>query len=496
MFVIYISIIFITGFFIVSGYYNEKSIYDQLSAEKLHSISASIAMQVDGDCLEKVLKENEFTDDIKSTTEDTCFHNIHLILKKAKEVNKYNENIYTLIYNEDEGVFQYGVSSDWSEPWAVVNDNDTTFSINYRHRYELYPEVLKTNYETGGVIERYSTENGEWISAFYPIKNSNEKTVSIIQVDINLLKHDEIIWDHYSNQAIISLIVILLTSIILIIYAKKILKEDEETKQELYKQKIEIETKNRDLTDSINYAKKIQLAILPDQEYIEKSLPNSFIFYRPKDIVSGDFYWCRSVENTILIACVDCTGHGIPGALMSMIGNSVLNEIINNNTNLDPGSILDQLEKGVNEALSTKDYESQSKDGMDISLCCIEKDNQIMHFAGALRPLIIINKEGMKEIKGNRFPIGGGETYKKGNFKSHTFKIKKGDKFYMYSDGYPDQFGGEKSKKFMNKNFKNLLIKNHQLSSIEQYNALSNELTKWQGKLEQIDDILIIGILF
>ena len=183
---------------------------------------------------------------------------------------------------------------------------------------------------------------------------------------------------------------------------------------------------------------------------------------------------------------------------MSMIGNSVLNEIINNKkgNNIDPGNILDQLEKGVNEALSTRDYETQTKDGMDISLCCIENDKRVIHYAGALRPLLIINDDGYKEIKGNRFPIGGGDTYKKGNFRTHTINIKDGDKFYMYSDGFPDQFGGEKGKKYMNKKFKNLLFENHQKNSSEQFEILKNELNVCKGDREQIDDILIIGILY
>ncbi len=485
MVAIYILILFITGFFLVYGFYHEKSIYDKLSSEKLQSISATVAMQVNGDCLENILDNNQFMDDIDSTNyvNDSCFLKIHNQLNKAKEINQLNDILYTLVYNIDEEVFQFGVTGG---------------SVFYKHKYELFPEILKTNYEKGGVIERYSTENGDWISGFYPIKNSKGETISIVQSDINLTEHDEEIWSDYLNKTIISLSVIIFIALLLLPYMKKILTEDEKIKQALYHQKKEIEIKNKDLTDSINYAKKIQLAILPDLEYIDKSLPNSFIYYKPKDIVSGDFYWCRNIGDTTLIACVDCTGHGIPGALMSMIGNSVLNEIINNikGSTPDPGNILDQLEKGVNEALSTKDYETQSKDGMDISLCCIEKDKQLFHYAGALRSLIIINDDGLKEIKGNRFPIGGGDTYKKGNFKSHTLNIKEGDKFYIYSDGYPDQFGGPKNKKYMNKNFKDFISKNCHLNSSEQYSKLDKELRNWQGENEQVDDILVIGVFY
>lgn len=485
MVAIYMLILFITGFFLTYEFFHEKTLYDKLSAERLQSIAATSAMQIDGDCLENLLNTHPFIDDIDSVnyTADSCFLSIQNTLNKTKEFNALNDILYTLVYNKDEGIFQFGVTGG---------------SVFYRHKYELFPEILKTNYEKGGIVERYSTENGEWISGFYPIKNSKGETISVVQADVNLTAHDQEIWDEYVNKSLISLGVILFIAILLLPYMKKILKEDERIRKALYDQKKEIEVKNKDLTDSINYAKKIQLAILPDKEYIDKSLNNSFIFYRPKDIVSGDFYWCRNVGNTTLIACADCTGHGIPGALMSMIGNSVLNEIINNKkgNNIDPGNILDQLEKGVNEALSTRDYETQTKDGMDISLCCIENDKRVIHYAGALRPLLIINDDGYKEIKGNRFPIGGGDTYKKGNFRTHTINIKDGDKFYMYSDGFPDQFGGEKGKKYMNKKFKNLLFENHRKNSSEQFEILKNELNVWKGDREQIDDILIIGILY
>ena len=213
------------------------------------------------------------------------------------------------------------------------------------------------------------------------IRDSNE-TVSVLQADIKLDEFYQATWRNYLEKEIISLIIIIIIALILIPYAKKILKTDEEMTLELIHQKREIESKNRDLTDSINYAQKIQSAFLPEKSYIKALLPNSYIFYKPKDIVSGDFYWSRKQGNKIYLACVDCTGHGIPGAFMSLIGFSMLNEIVKSDEDSkNPAEILNELESKVNQALSSKQYHTQSKDGMDIARCCFDLQNINLTYA-------------------------------------------------------------------------------------------------------------------
>ena len=482
MLVIYVCLIFVSSFFIINGYFHEVDLYEKLELKKLKAITASVAQQIDGTQLEKILTDHPWQDDITTTKEDSNYFAIQQILAKAKKVNELNSTIYTLSFDDDEEVFRYGVFSD---------------SIYFRHKYELFPQILKQSYSIGNVIEKYETENGEWISAFHPIKNSKGETISVLQADINLDEFNQITWESYSNKAIVSIIIIVFIALILIPYAKKILKADEEVTIELLHQKREIEAKNRDLTDSINYAQKIQSAFLPEKNQIKTFLPNSFIFYKPKDIVSGDFYWFQELDNKFYLACVDCTGHGIPGAFMSLIGLSMLNEIVKSKSKVkNPDEILNELESKINEALASKQYDTQSKDGMDVSLCCFDLEKQTVKYAGALRPLVIINDNGIKEIKGDRFPIGGGSSYDKTPFSLHEFKLNKGDSFFMYSDGYPDQFGGPKGKKYMNKKFKSLLDQNRKLSPKRQVINLENELINWQGKSEQIDDILVIGVLF
>ena len=193
-----------------------------------------------------------------------------------------------------------------------------------------------------------------------------------------------------------------------------------------------------------------------------------------------------------MIAAVDCTGHGVPGGFMSMIGHTLLNEIVNQKGIEDPGKILDELDAGVKKSLQSKD-DMESKDGMDVALLCFSKDYKMVKFAGAFRPLFFVREGVLNEFKANRFPIGGG-SYVKTPFDTHTIDIKKDDLFYIFSDGYADQIGGDGGKKFMTKRFKELIQENHQNDMQKQCKAFTYALDKWQGENEQMDDILVIGI--
>ena len=359
----------------------------------------------------------------------------------------------------------------------------------------MFPEILLEKMNEGGTIPRYKTENGEWLSAFFPIIDSKNKTVGLLEADVEFGYFRDMVFNQYKTQALISLAVILFMALLLIPYARRILREEDKLTQSIVEKNRVIELKNRDITDSINYARKIQEALLPDTEQIQEALPNSFVYYKPRDIVSGDFYWFKEIDGKLLFSAVDCTGHGVPGALMSMIGFSKLNAISHKKKS-NPGYILEKLDEAVLDALSSKRYDQESKDGMDMALCSFDLKNNKMQYAGAFRPLIKINGENIEETKGNRYPIGGGSSYSKNGFTTHEFEINKGDCFYMFSDGFPDQFGGPKDKKFMNKKFKVLLQEIQSLSPNEQISRLDTELENWKGDTEQVDDILVIGVCF
>ncbi len=253
-----------------------------------------------------------------------------------------------------------------------------------------------------------------------------------------------------------------------------------------------IKEKNRNITASINYAKRIQDAMMPSEEDVCSYFSDCFIFYKPRDIVSGDFYWTTEMNNKIIIAAVDCTGHGVPGAFMSLIGNNLLHETVEIQGIISPATILDILNESVRRYL--KQEETQNRDGMDMTICSIDKTTKQLIFAGANNPLLHIYDGKMERIKGDRSPIGGFNIKQK-PFTEHIIDVKEDSTFYMYSDGFQDQFGGEAGGKYMSKRFQNFLKQISDLPAKQQKEALRRELKEWQvaGKEKQIDDILVIG---
>ncbi len=252
----------------------------------------------------------------------------------------------------------------------------------------------------------------------------------------------------------------------------------------------------KDIKDSINYAQKIQQSILPVQSKISAAFPESFILFKPRDIVSGDFYWFGSVSkegNTFhIIAAADCTGHGVPGAFMSMVGNTILNEIVITKHIIDPSEILSQLHHGVRTALQQS--ENESRDGMDICLCCINTISREVRYAGAFNPLWILRSSAEIEIiKATKSAIGG-FTPDDQLFESHTLQLQKGESLYLFTDGYADQFGGEQGKKLTAKKFREAILLNKEKTMHEQGFFLENYLDIWKGKEFQVDDILVIGV--
>lgn len=266
-------------------------------------------------------------------------------------------------------------------------------------------------------------------------------------------------------------------------------------KKEVEFQKSVVEQKNKDITDSINYAQRIQEAVFTSSEIKKRLFPDSFVLFKPRDIVSGDFYWFAEKNGKRFVAAVDCTGHGVPGAFMSIIGNHLLNEIVMEKGIPRPSEILNALHKGVSSVLKQDNQKSQP-DGMDIALLVFSDtgDSSHIEFAGANRPAYLVSSGILREIKGDKFSIGGTDIRKERNFTNHSLEFKKGDTIYISSDGYADQFGGSNGKKLMSKNFKELILANSNLLMPDQEKALEETFEKWKGSREQIDDVLVIGV--
>jgi len=261
---------------------------------------------------------------------------------------------------------------------------------------------------------------------------------------------------------------------------------------------LEIKDKNKKINESINYAQRIQSSILPNTAIIQEYLPKSFIFYIPRDVVSGDFPWFFKKEDILYIAAVDCTGHGVPGALLSFIGYFQLNNIVDHDVNYKAGQILDKLHYGVRSTLKQDRIDADARDGMDIALCRIDLKKKELQYAGAHRPLYLLRNGELHEFKGNRKAIGGIPHKKKPekDFINHVIEIKKGDKIFIFSDGMPDQIGGPEGRKYMSKRIRKNIVENKDLSMQQYSNLFANDFKKWKGDNKQIDDVLLIGIEF
>ncbi len=264
----------------------------------------------------------------------------------------------------------------------------------------------------------------------------------------------------------------------------------EEQKYAVEEQKEIIEEKNREIVDSITYAKRIQGAILPSNENMKTMLPESFVFFKPKDIVSGDFYWVDQKEELIFFAAVDCTGHGVPGAMVSVVGYNGLNRVLHEFGLTQPAQMLDKLNELVEQTFSKSD--ETVKDGMDLGLCSYNPKTNVLNFAGANNPLYLIRNKELIEYKADKQPIGKFDY--RTQFTNHIVQLEKGDSIYIFSDGFADQFGGPRGKKFMYKPFKRLLTQFSELNAKAQHENLLKAFEEWKGDLEQIDDVCVFGV--
>lgn len=255
----------------------------------------------------------------------------------------------------------------------------------------------------------------------------------------------------------------------------------------------ELAERNRDMMDSIRYAKRIQTAILPDAATIDKYFPDSFIFFQPKDIVSGDFYWFSNHGHFSVVADIDCTGHGVPGALMSIIGYNLLTRIVREMEVFEPEKMLNQLDLLVKEFLKQEEENVVVRDSMDMGLCVVNSHKKALYYAGANRPMYLLSGKELVEFGGERNPVGDTLIEQK-NFSQHEYHYKPGDRIYLFSDGFTDQFGGERGKKYTNKRFKEFLLGVQHLDMKQQLERVRTEFHKWMGNRKQLDDVSIVGV--
>lgn len=319
-----------------------------------------------------------------------------------------------------------------------------------------------------------------------------------------------------AQDIVLTLVIILCLGLIVLVinFRNKTQRlEDEKTtlEQVVEEKAYALKHKEQEVTDSIRYALRIQLSIIPTHHKVKSLLPKSMVYYRPKDIVSGDFYWVDTVGDEVIYAAVDCTGHGVPGAMMSVIGLKLLDQATQDKRLSSPADILQYLDVGVTNTLRQSHDPNSVKDGMDLTVCNINYKTLTLQYAGAFNSMLLLRKniastynktndrevfygDHMLEIRSDKCPIGSNWDGVADEFVNHTIQLQKDDCIYVYTDGYADQFGGPKGKKFKYNQLKDLLVSSAHLPIDEHYHVLDKAFNEWRGQQEQVDDVLVIGV--
>ncbi len=423
----------------------------------------------------------------KIITENTNIPTVHITLfeEHGKKVELDTSIVYKkrikISYKENFIAFEF-VALDYIFPEKLLysykmENLDDNWSTPSARRYKSYPDLAPGNY-----IFKVKAVNNDGIW--------NDKGTQI------LIRVTPPFWQTAWFIILTIIIGIALVFLFIRIRTQQIEKEKKILENKVAQRTKLLQQKNLDITSSIQYAKRIQEAILPTHKAFLKEFSDSFILYKPRDIVSGDFFWFAKKKKRRFFAAVDCTGHGVPGAFMSLIANNLLYKIILEKRIYEPAKILNQLHIDIKIALNQKEQEDEGYDGMDIALCAIDDDNNTIEFAGAYRPLYLISKGELTKIKGNKITIGDPHIERYSIFLNQTAQIQKGDALYLFSDGYTDQFGGKHGKKFMLNNFQNLLLDIQHLPMKEQDALLDKNLKEWMNNQEQVDDIIVVGIRF
>ncbi len=486
VFVVFIALLILSGYFIINSYKGYIKNAEDVTLEKLKAISNTISLTLtfrDEDYLNTKFKNRTTKEEI---VKDSVYIRVHEYLKKVYEINHLDAHISTLYRIENKDEFHYISTSD--------------DSLYFGDPYIEYNSTFLDNYEKGDVIEQYTDEFGTWLTAFTPITDGKGNTAGIIEVDMRFdVFLQEANLQLYRNL-IISIIIFIATTFFLLRYVRVVLVIEEDSKsklEELYKV---INEKNKEITDSINYAQRIQRSLLASDKLLNDNLQNYFVFFKPKDIVSGDFYWAANLNNgQFAMVTADSTGHGVPGAIMSMLNISCLKEAVKGQKLTAPNEILNYTRSQVIEHLSNDGSATGGKDGMDCAITSFDLKNNKITYAAANNPVWIVRKKQdnsefeLIEFVADKMPVGKHDRDSV-SFNQQTIDVQKDDVVYTLTDGYADQFGGTTGKKFKYKQLKELLLSIAGKPMAEQKEILLKRFDDWKGRQEQVDDVLVIGV--
>ena len=423
-----------------------------------------------------------------SNDRDRTHHfNDYIMLSKCMKLENQTDSMFyyarlaeALLFDNFSATEAIDVYAHLAEAHAHVGHSDSAYRY-MQQAFELR-DTLITNDGLEAIAEmrtKFETERVE-----------NEAKISVLEADARAAEQKLYTWFSLLGIGVLVLIALLLVRVNRI--KQRANRQLKEANIFIESQRDQIQQINTNLTDSIDYAKKIQDAVLPSDARINEGLKEAFVLFKPRDVVSGDFYWYHEAGDQVFMAAADCTGHGVPGAFVSMVCQGLLNKIVIENQVLEPAEILRRAHLGVLSSFKKESTIGQSNDGMDIALTVWDKPNNKLHFAGAMNPCYVVRNEQLIELEANRRGIGGiaEEGY---SFSGETMDLEDGDMVYLFSDGYKDQFGGPNGKKFMNSRLKKLLISVSDKAAAEQHATLENEFVQWKDDQEQIDDVLLMG---
>lgn len=473
----------IASLFILNNYSSSKNQLENGVLTRLHCIAATTALQIDGDAHQTIIEKYKTKDALKSPLNDPLTLPIYTLLRDVKSANNLNTDIYTLFlddHNHEDKIFM-----------GIMSGNIQYF----RHTYFSHPKELLENFQIGGKLPMYSDEHGSWLSAFAPIKNNKGETVAVIHADERFDVFAAQLKSILIRNILISIAIISIIAFVMLYIINRIVILDTQKTHRLELTYKQLQEQNKKVTDSINYAVRIQSSIVATPNDLSKLFPNSFMYYKPKDVVSGDFPWLMKKKDCVYIAVVDCTGHGVPGAMLSFVGHFLLNEINGHSETLSPAEILTRLHRAVKKTLKQEEGGDSAHDGMDIGLCRINLKSNELEFSGAHRGLFIIQDNTINEIKGTRRGIGGTQ-YDKLNrsFINHKINLNSVQALYFFSDGFPDQIGGDESKKFGSKRTRLLLESLDHSNMSKVHTSIEESFESWKDQEPQLDDVLMIGI--
>lgn len=486
----------------------EKDVYEEYHVNILRTLSLYIASALENASLYKDMEDRvkERTAEIEKAYEATeLLSKVSKTIVESLEIEGIIERVYDNINSLlDTTCFGIGIYDEKRNgidmPGFIENGKqlDRVF-IEFGEVKRLAHICIEENREI--LISDFFEEHHKYLDHFVePVQGEHSRSIIYLPLHttdkvIGLLtvqSYEPNQYTEYHLNLLRSLATTIATALDNAMLYENLEEKVEERTLELSEQKAIIEEKNKHITDSIRYAKRIQDATLPSIGLVRNYLPDSFVLFKPKDIVSGDFYWVETVEDTVLFAVVDCTGHGVPGAFLSLIGHNSLNQIVNELGINSPADILYELNKIVQVTLQNNIEHTNIKDGMDVAICSLNMKTKELTYAGAFNPLYYIRQEELLEIKGDKIAIGS--ALEDQLYTNHTLQLEEGDRIYIFSDGYADQFGGPKGKKFKYSQLKDLLVKIHQKPMEEQHKLLNHYIDAWQGDLEQLDDICLIGV--